>query len=126
MAVAAAYETNQGFRTKRDAERFLNTVGSRSSAYVNPADARRTLADQLKPSGYAVMETAATSSRTHSAQTMKRLARTHLSASLRSLVKRRSGRRTGQPIEEVIETAAGLPRLNQYPSRSWSSSRQPF
>ncbi|MCV7251630.1 site-specific integrase [Mycobacterium hackensackense] len=89
MAVVAAYETKQGkryrvryrtpdnrqtdkrgFRTKRDAERFLNTVevAKLKGEYVNPADARRTVDDlgaawlerqksQLKPSGYAVMET---------------------------------------------------------------------
>ncbi|UXA09990.1 site-specific integrase [Mycobacterium sp. SMC-8] len=89
MAVVAAYETKQGrryrvryrtpdnrqtdkrgFRTKREAERFANTVevAKMRGEYVNPADARRTLDDlgqawldrqkgHLKPSGYAVMET---------------------------------------------------------------------
>lgn len=89
MAVVAAYETKQGkryrvryrtpdnrqtdrrgFTTKRDAERFANTVevAKLKGEYVNPADARRTLDDlgaawlerrkgHLKPSGYAVMET---------------------------------------------------------------------
>jgi hypothetical protein len=89
MAVVQAYETKQGrryrvryrtpdnrqtdkrgFRTKRDAERFANTVevAKLKGEYVNPADARRTLDDlgqawldrqkgHLKPSGYAVMET---------------------------------------------------------------------
>lgn len=90
VAVVAAYETKQGkryrvryrtpenrqtdkrgFRTKREAERFANTVevAKLRGEYVNPADARRTLDDlgqswldrqkgYLKPSGYAVMETA--------------------------------------------------------------------
>ncbi|OBF95109.1 integrase [Mycobacterium sp. 852002-51152_SCH6134967] len=90
MAVVAAYETKRGkryrvryrtpdnrqtdkrgFRTKREAERFANTVevAKLKGEYVNPADARRTLDDlgqawldrqkgHLKPSGYAVMETA--------------------------------------------------------------------
>jgi integrase len=89
MAVVQAYETKQGkryrvryrtpdnrqtdkrgFRTKREAERFANTVevAKLRGEYVNPADARRTLDDlgqawldrqkgHLKPSGYAVMET---------------------------------------------------------------------
>lgn len=88
MAVVQAYETKQGrryrvryrtpdnrqtdkrgFRTKRDAQRFANTVevAKFKGEYVNPADARRTLDDlgqawlvrqkgYLKPSGYAVME----------------------------------------------------------------------
>ncbi len=91
MAVVAAYDTKQGkryrvryrtpdnrqtdkrgFKTKRDAERFANTVEVaklKGGEYVNPADARKTLDDlgeawlerqkgHLKPSGYAVMETA--------------------------------------------------------------------
>ncbi|MDX1879757.1 tyrosine-type recombinase/integrase [Mycolicibacterium sp. 141076] len=90
MAVVAAYETKQGkryrvryrtpdnrqtdkrgFRTKRDAERFANTVevAKLKGEYVNPADARTTVDGlgqawlerqkaHLKPSGYAVMETA--------------------------------------------------------------------
>ncbi|GAA2811262.1 tyrosine-type recombinase/integrase [Mycolicibacterium pallens] len=90
MAVVAAYDTKQGkryrvryrtpdnrqtdkrgFKTKRDAERFANTVevAKLKGEYVNPADARKTLDDlgeawlerqkgHLKPSGYAVMETA--------------------------------------------------------------------
>lgn len=90
MAVVAAYETKKGkryrvryrtpdnrqtdkrgFKTKRDAERFANTVevAKLKGEYVNPADARKTLDDlgeawlerqkgYLKPSGYAVMETA--------------------------------------------------------------------
>lgn len=89
MAVVAAYETKQGkryrvryrtpenrqtdkrgFRTKRDAERFANTVevAKMRGEYVNPSDARRTLDDlgqawlnrqkgHMKPSGFAVMET---------------------------------------------------------------------
>jgi integrase len=89
MAVVAAYETKQGkryrvryrtpdnrqtdkrgFRTKRDAERFANTVevAKLRGEYVNPSDARRTLDElgqawldrqkgHMKPSGYAVMET---------------------------------------------------------------------
>lgn len=89
-AVVAAYETKKGkryrvrnrtpgnrqtdkrgFKTKRDAERFANTVevAKLKGEYVNPADARKTLDDlgnawlerqkaYLKPSGYAVMETA--------------------------------------------------------------------
>jgi integrase len=89
MAVVAAYETKQGkryrvryrtpdnrqtdkrgFRTKRDAERFANTVevAKLRGEYVNPADARASLdglgqawlerqKGHLKPSGYAVMET---------------------------------------------------------------------
>lgn len=89
MAVVAAYQTKQGkryrvryrtpdnrqtdrrgFTTKREAERFANTVevAKLKGEYVNPADARRTLDDlgqawldrqkgHLKPSGYAVMET---------------------------------------------------------------------
>jgi hypothetical protein len=89
MAVVAAYDTKQGkryrvryrtpdnrqtdkrgFRPKRDAELFLNTVevAKLKGEYVNPADARRTVDDlgtawlarqksHLKPSGYAVMET---------------------------------------------------------------------
>lgn len=89
MAVVQAYETKagkkyrvryrtpdnrqtdkRGFTTKREAERFANTVevAKLRGEYVNPADARRTvdalgiewLARQkghLKPSGYAVMET---------------------------------------------------------------------
>jgi hypothetical protein len=61
----------RGFRTKAEATRFANTVevAKLKGEYVNPADARRTvdtlgqawLARQkghLKPSGYAVMETA--------------------------------------------------------------------
>ena len=61
----------RGFRTKVEATRFANTVevAKLKGEYVNPADARRTvdalgqawLARQkghLKPSGYAVMETA--------------------------------------------------------------------
>jgi integrase len=90
MAVVAAYETKhgkryrvryrtpdnrqtdkRGFKTKREAERFANTVevAKLKGEYVNPADARRTVDDlgqawldrqkgHLKPSGYAVMETA--------------------------------------------------------------------
>ena len=90
MAVVAAYETKQGkryrvryrtpddrqtdkrgFRTKREAERFANTVevAKMRGEYVNPSDARRTVDDlglpgwhrqkgHLKPSGYVVMETA--------------------------------------------------------------------
>ncbi|OBB73662.1 tyrosine-type recombinase/integrase [Mycobacterium sp. 852014-52144_SCH5372336] len=89
MAVVRAYETKQGkryrvryrtpdnrqtdkrgFRTKREAERFANTVevAKLRGEYVNPADARVTLdalgkgwlerqRGYLKPSGYAVMET---------------------------------------------------------------------
>lgn len=89
MAVVAAYETKQGkryrvryrtpenrqtdkrgFRTKREAERFANTVevAKMRGEYVNPADARQTLDNlgaawlerqkgHLKPSGYSVMET---------------------------------------------------------------------
>lgn len=89
MAVVAAYQTKQGkryrvryrtpdnrqtdrrgFTTKRDAERFANTVevAKLRGEYVNPADARRTVDDlgkawlerqrgHLKPSGHAVMET---------------------------------------------------------------------
>ena len=89
MAVVAAYETKQGkryrvryrtpenrqtdkrgFRTKREAERFANTVevSKYKGEYVKPSDARKTLDDlgvawlerqkgYLKPSGYAVMET---------------------------------------------------------------------
>jgi integrase len=89
MAVVQAYETKQGkryrvryrtpdnrqtdkrgFRTKRDAQRFANTVevAKLRGEYVNPADARRTMdalgqawlerqRGHLKPSGYAVMET---------------------------------------------------------------------
>lgn len=89
MAVVAAYETKQGkryrvryrtpdsrqtdkrgFRTKRDAQQFANTVevAKLRGEYVNPADARKTMDDlgeawlqrqkgHLKPSGYAVMET---------------------------------------------------------------------
>ncbi|ANE81408.1 hypothetical protein A7U43_20800 [Mycobacterium adipatum] len=81
----AAYETKQGkryrtpdnrqtdkrgFRTKRDAERFANTVevSKMRGEYVNPSDARTTVdglgtawlerqKGHLKPSGYAVMET---------------------------------------------------------------------
>jgi integrase len=61
----------RGFRAKAEATRFANTVevAKLKGEYVNPADARRTvdalgqawLARQkghLKPSGYAVMETA--------------------------------------------------------------------
>ncbi|MCG7583670.1 tyrosine-type recombinase/integrase [Mycolicibacterium sp. OfavD-34-C] len=61
----------RGFRTKREAEAFANTVevSKLKGEYVNPSDARRTvdalgedwLARQkghLKPSGYDVMETA--------------------------------------------------------------------
>jgi integrase len=90
MAVVQAYETTQGkryrvryrtpdnrqtdkrgFRTKREAQRFANTVevAKLRGEYANPADARRTVAapgqawlqrqkGHLKPSGYAVMETA--------------------------------------------------------------------
>ena len=90
MAVVQAYETKQGkryrvryrtpdnrqtdkrgFRTKREAQRFANTVevAKLRGEYANPADARRTVAalgqawlqrqkGHLKPSGYAVMETA--------------------------------------------------------------------
>lgn len=89
MAVVAAYETKQGkryrvryrtpdnrqtdkrgFKTKREAERFANTVevAKMRGEYVNPADARTTVdalgeawlqrqKGHLKPSGYAVMET---------------------------------------------------------------------
>jgi integrase len=90
MAVVHPYETKQGkryrvryrnpdnrqtdkrgFVTKREAQRFANTVevAKLRGEYVNPADARRTLdpigqawldrqKGHLKPSGYAVMETA--------------------------------------------------------------------
>jgi integrase len=60
----------RGFRTKREAQRFANTVevAKLKGEYVNPADARRTTdalgqawldrqKGHLKPSGYAVMET---------------------------------------------------------------------
>ena len=60
----------RGFRTKRDAERFSNTVevAKLRGEYVNPADARTTVdglgeawlerqKGHLKPSGYNVMET---------------------------------------------------------------------
>ncbi|KUI43873.1 integrase [Mycobacterium sp. GA-1199] len=61
----------RGFKTKAEATRFANTVevAKLKGEYVNPADARRTVDDlgqawlerqkgHLKPSGYAVMETA--------------------------------------------------------------------
>ncbi len=61
----------RGFKTKREAERFANTVevAKLKGEYINPADARTTLdglgeawlerqKGHLKPSGYAVMETA--------------------------------------------------------------------
>ena len=61
----------RGFKSTREAERFANTVevAKLKGEYVNPADARRTLDDlgqawldrqrgHMKPSGYAVMETA--------------------------------------------------------------------
>ncbi len=70
MAVVQAYETKQGkryrvryrtpdnrqtdkrgFRTKRDAERFANTVevAKLRGEYVNPSDARRTWTTSGKP-----------------------------------------------------------------------------
>lgn len=90
MAAVNAYETKQGkryrvqyrtpdgrltnrrgFKTKRDALRFVHTMEASKlqGSYVNPADARRTVdvlgqawldrqKGHLKPSGYAVMETA--------------------------------------------------------------------
>ncbi|GJP28812.1 hypothetical protein NJB18091_15590 [Mycobacterium marinum] len=89
MAVVAAYDTKQGkryrvryrtpdnrqtdkrgFKTKRAAERFANTVevSKYKGEYVSPSDARKMLDElgqawldrqrgHLKPSGYAVMET---------------------------------------------------------------------
>jgi integrase len=60
----------RGFKTKREAQQFANTVevAKLKGEYVNPADARRTIdalgqawldrqKGHLKPSGYAVMET---------------------------------------------------------------------